>query len=123
MSRRGVLRSPLSLFLAVVVVLALSSLFSVTASVQPAKAAVPINRDLIKNIIYPTLGYPSITRCGDTFTVEFDPRDQDWSQGLPTLTEFQASVTTTNSTYPVTVTLPVQDFQVDYSTHWPEYSE
>ena len=123
MSRRGLTRSPLSLFVAIAVILAMSSLFGVMAQAEPAKAAVAINRDHIRNIIYPTLGYPSITPCGDTLTVEYDPRNQDWSQGLPTLMDFRASITTTNSAYPVTRTLEPLSFEVGYSSHWPEYSE
>ena len=84
---------------------------------------VPINRDRIKQVIYPTLGYPAIIKCGEHLTLEFDPRNQDWSKALPQITEFQVSVTTTNSDYPVTRVFPVKDFTVGFSTHWPEYSQ
>ena len=82
-----------------------------------------INRDRIKQVIYPTLGYPAIIKRGEHLTLEFDPRNQDWSKALPQITEFQVSVTTTNSDYPATRVLPVKDFTVGFSTHWPEYSQ
>ena len=87
------------------------------------KGPVPINRDRIKQVIYPTLGYPAITKGGEHLTLEFDPRNQDWSKALPQITGFQVSVTTTNSDYPATRVLPVKDFTVGFSTHWPEYSQ
>ncbi len=87
-----------------------------------ARAAVPINRDRIKQVIYPTLGYPAIEKCGEALTLEFDPRNQDWSKGLPHITGFEVTVTTTNAAYPVTRTLPVDSFTIGFSTHWPEYS-
>ncbi len=83
---------------------------------------VPINRDRIKQVIYPTLGYPAIIRCGERLTLEFDPRNQDWSKALPQITGFQVSVTTTNKAYTATRVLPVKDFTVGFSAHWPEYS-
>ena len=110
--------------LCILLVVALSGLFTLLAWGTPAaSAAVPINRNRIKNVIYPTFGFPSITRCGDTLTVEFDPRDQNWSAPLPTLTDFTASLTTSNSNYPVTEKLQLQDFGTGFSTHWPEYSQ
>ena len=36
---------------------------------------VPINRDRIKQVIYPTLGHPAIIKCGEHLTLEFDPRN------------------------------------------------
>ncbi|MBN1288419.1 MAG: metallophosphoesterase [Actinobacteria bacterium] len=83
----------------------------------------PINRDRIKQVIYPTLGYPAIIKHGEHLTLEFDPRNQDWSKALPQITGFQVLVTTTNSVYPATRVLPVRDFTVGFSTHWPEYSQ
>jgi Calcineurin-like phosphoesterase/IPT/TIG domain len=84
---------------------------------------VAINRDRIKQVIYPTLGYPAIIKCGEQLTLEFDPRSRDWSKALPQITGFRVSVTTTNSAYPVTRVLPVKDFTVGFSVHWPEHSE
>lgn len=84
---------------------------------------VPINRDRIEQVIYPTLGYPEIIKHGERLTIEFDPRKQDWSKALPQITGFQVSVTTTNSAYPATRVLPVEDFTVGFSTRWPEYSQ
>ncbi|MBU1670577.1 MAG: IPT/TIG domain-containing protein [Actinobacteria bacterium] len=116
------MKKTLSLFLAAA--LAAGMLSGLLLLAPPAvRAAVPINRNLIKNVIYPTLGYPAIVRCGRTLTIEFDPRDQDWSQALPHLTDFEVSVTTTNSAYPLTSTLPVEEYTVGFSTHWPEYSQ
>ena len=83
----------------------------------------PINRDRIRQVIYPTIGYPVIVKCGERFTLEFDPRNQGWGKALPRITDFQVSVTTTNSTYPITRSLSVEDFTVGFSTHWPEYSQ
>jgi len=83
---------------------------------------VPINRDHIRQVIYPTLGFPAIIKSGEHLTLEFDPRDQDWSKGLPQLTGFHVAAATTNSAYPATRELPIEDFTVGYSTHWPEYS-
>jgi hypothetical protein len=88
-----------------------------------AKAAVPINRDRIKNLIYPAFGYPAIIKSGEQLTVEFDPRDQNWSLPLPQYVQFQVNITTTNSKYPLTQSLPVEGFWIDYSQKWPEYSQ
>lgn len=82
-----------------------------------------INRDRIKNVIYPTFGYPSITKLGERMTIEFDPRDQDWNKPLPELDEFRVTATTTNSQYPLVETLKVNYFYIAYSTRWPEYSQ
>ena len=84
---------------------------------------VPINRDRVKQVIYPTLGYPAIIKRGEHLTLEFDPRNRDWSKGLPRVTGFEVSVTTTNSAYPATRVLPLKDFTVGFSTRWPEYSQ
>ena len=108
-----------SLFVPLVFLLAV---LTVLLPAQPARAAVPIDRDLIKQIIYPTLGYPAIIKGGEELTIEFDPRNQDWSAALPQMSEFQVSATTTNSLHPVTRTLPVEHFAVGYSARWPEYS-
>jgi len=83
---------------------------------------VPINRDRIRQVIYPTLGHPAIIKGGEPLTLEFDPRDQDWNKALPQITGFQVSVVTTNSAYPLTRVLPVEDFTVGFSRRWPEYS-
>ena len=69
----------------VVAVVLLGGNIMLLATGAPAQAAVQIDRDRIKNVIYPTFGYPSITRCGDNMAIEFDPRDQDWSKPLPEL--------------------------------------
>jgi hypothetical protein len=83
----------------------------------------PINRDRIKQVIYPSLGFPAIIKRGERLTLEFDPRNQEWSKALPQITGFQVSVTTTNSAYPVTRVLPVKYFTIGFSAHWPEYSK
>jgi 3',5'-cyclic AMP phosphodiesterase CpdA len=83
---------------------------------------VPIDRNRIKQVIHPTLGYPEIIERGGSLTIEFDPRNRDWSKALPRITGFQVSVATTNSACPATRVLPVKDFTVGYSTRWPEYS-
>lgn len=88
-----------------------------------ASAAVPINRDRVKNVIFPTLGFPAIVKCGEQFTLEFDPRNQDWSKPLPQYVEFQVSGVTTNDRYPLTETFPVEHFTIGYSQTWPEYSQ
>jgi hypothetical protein len=122
MSRSGTLKSLVSRVLIILLLaVALSGVLTVIAA-QTASAAVPINRSRITYLIYPTIGYPAIVKCGDMFTIEFDPRAQNWSQGLPSMGNFQVSATTTNSASPVTKTLPVDNVQIDYSTHWPEYS-
>jgi 3',5'-cyclic AMP phosphodiesterase CpdA len=84
---------------------------------------VPINRNRIKQVIYPLLANPAIIKRGERLTLEFDPRDQDWNKPLPLITGFEVSVTTTNSTFPATRALPVKDFTVGFSDHWPEYSQ
>jgi hypothetical protein len=83
---------------------------------------VPINRDRIKQVIYPTLGCPAIIRRGERLTLEFDSRNRDWGKALSLITGFQVSVTTTNSVYPANRVLPVKYFTVGFSAHWPEYS-
>jgi hypothetical protein len=83
---------------------------------------VPINRDRIKQVIYPTLGYPAMIEHGGRLTLEFDPRNRDWSKALPHITGFQVSVTSTNSAYPANRDLPVKHFTAGFSSHWPEYS-
>ena len=106
----------------VVAVVLLGGNIMLLATGAPAQAAVQIDRDRIKNVIYPTFGYPSITRCGDNMAIEFDPRDQDWSKPLPELDEFRVTATTTNSQYPLVETLKVNYYYIAYSQKWPEYS-
>lgn len=86
-------------------------------------ATIPINRDRIKQVIYPSFGNPAILRCCDQLTVEFDPRDQNWNSPFPVFEEFKAFLRTSNGAYPVTKMLRVDSFTVGYSTHWPEYAQ
>ena len=103
--------------LSVVIALALLiPALAVLLPAAPAQAAVTIDRDRIKQVIYPTFGYPAIIKGGEELTIEFDPRNQDWSKALPHISEFEVSATTTNSIYPITRTLPVEHFAVGYST-------
>ena len=53
----------------VVAVVLLGGNVMLLARSEPAQAAVTINRDRIKNVIYPTFGYPSITKCGEGMTI------------------------------------------------------
>ncbi len=108
--------------IAAVLAVSTLSLVAVPAPEQ-AQAAVPINRNRIKQVIYPTFGFPQIARCGDQFTLEFDPRDQDWSQPLTVLSGFTVFINTSNSSYPVQRQLRVDSYSVGYSAHWPEYSQ
>ncbi|MHB8896880.1 MAG: hypothetical protein ACYC99_17135, partial [Candidatus Geothermincolia bacterium] len=107
----------------VLLILVLSGALTLFAQATPAAAAVPINRDRIKQVLYPTLGNPAIVKCGTVFTLEFDPRNQDWSKALPSLTEFEATLTTSNSKYPITEPMTVEHYRVGYSSNWPEYSQ
>jgi hypothetical protein len=81
-----------------------------------------INRDRIKKLIYPTLGFPAIIKQGGRLTIEFDPREREWDRALPQLVGFEVVATTTNSTYQATRVLPVKDFTIGFSGHWPEYA-
>ncbi len=107
----------------VVAIVLLFPALAVMLPPTPALAAVEIDRDRIKQVIYPTFGYPAIIKGGEELTIEFDPRNQDWSKGLMEMTDFEVSATTTNSVFPVTRALPLEHFSVGYSTHWPEYSQ
>ncbi len=77
----------------------------------------------ITKLIYPTLGNPSITKSGNNFTVEFDPREQNFDQPFIPLYAFQAEVRSSNDKYPVIKKLPVFSFKVGYSSRWPEYKK
>ena len=107
---------------ALVIVLALAMMTLVPAPRQ-AHAAVTIDRNHVKQVIYPTFGYPQISRCADRFTIEFDPRDQDWSQPLPAMVDFTVYVNTSVSDYPINRQLRVDSFRTGYSTRWPEYAQ
>ncbi|MEW6554145.1 MAG: DUF5719 family protein [Actinomycetota bacterium] len=110
---------------AIVAVLLAATVLSLLAVPRPerAAAAVPIDRNRIKQVIYPTFGYPQISRCGDQFTLEFDPRDQDWSQPLTILDGFTVFANASNTPYAVHRQLRVDSFSVGYSARWPEYSQ
>lgn len=77
----------------------------------------------IKQLIYPTLGNPCIIESGDDFTVEFDPREQEFEKPFEEVSGFKVRATSSNDPYPVEMDLPVESFQVGYSTQWPEYGE
>jgi hypothetical protein len=116
-------KSPGRLFVSFLLVFLLAGSGLLLLLPGPVSAAVPINRDRVKNVIYPTLGFPAIVKTGGQLTVEFDPRNQDWSQPLPQLVEFQVEVLTTNDQFPVTQVLPVEQYTLGYSATWPEYSQ
>src|SRR5665647_3703422 len=94
-----------------VVFIALIGLLLPAVSTQPAKAALPlIGRQTpvkITKLIYPTFGNPVIKKKGESFTIEFDPRDRNnhWGATFPTCTNFAVPVTSTNDAYPITRSL------------------
>jgi len=110
---------------AIVTAFLAAAVFSLWAAPAPQKAlaAVPIERNRIKQVIYPTFGFPHIARCVDQFTVEFDPRDQDWSKPIANIVDFTVYANTSNSSFPVRRQLRVDSFSIGYSTHWPEYAQ
>jgi hypothetical protein len=52
----------------------------------------------IRKLIYPTIGNPAIVKKGTSFTIEWDPREQNFNTMpvLPTCTDFSVLATTTN---------------------------
>ena len=74
----------------------------------------------ITRLIYPTFGNPAIVRAGSEFRVEFDPRAGSFSGNLPTMTDFEVSVRSTNEAYPYTGSLEVGSFGAGDSERWPE---
>ncbi|MCX5973285.1 MAG: metallophosphoesterase, partial [Coprothermobacterota bacterium] len=90
---------------------------------SPGEAPVPIDRNRINQVIYPSFGNPAILRCGDQLTIEFDPRDQNWSLPFPVYQEFSAFLRTSNGSFPLTKTLRVDGFTIGYSAQWPEYAQ
>ena len=82
-----------------------------------------IERNRVRNVIYPLLACPAIVKQGDRLTIEYDPRDQHWDKPLPLITAFEVSVKATNCARPLTRELPVKRVEVGFSSHWPEYAE
>ena len=75
----------------------------------------------ITRLIYPTFGNPAIVKRGSEFTVEFDPRDQEFELPFVETSSFKVSVKTSHGKYPYTEEMPVRSSQVGYSSEWPEY--
>jgi hypothetical protein len=67
--------------------LALAGLLLPVVGTQTAKASVPLiglqTPIKITKLIYPTFGNPAIKKKGDSFTLEFDPRDRNAHWTVP----------------------------------------
>ena len=112
--------APSKQLLVIAILLALVGVYLlVIPSPERAGAQNPDYMDRIKYVIYPTIGFPAIIECGSSFIIEFDPRNQDFTQPFVTMKAFEVSVTTSNGDYPVTRTLPVESYEKGYSNRWP----
>jgi 3',5'-cyclic AMP phosphodiesterase CpdA len=76
----------------------------------------------ITRLIYPTLGNPALAPRGTRVVIEYDPREQEFNRRFEQVAAFKAVITSTNDPFGVTVELPVEWFEVDYSRRWPEYA-
>ena len=72
----------------------------------------------ITRLIYPTLGNPAIKERGESFTIEYDPREGVGSQAIPEITAFNVTVSSTNDKYPYKAELPITSFEVKSSEVW-----
>ena len=72
----------------------------------------------ITKLIYPTLGNPAIKERGESFTIEYDPREGVGTQSIPEITAFKVTVSSTNDKYPYTAEIPVTSFEVKVSEVW-----
>ncbi|MFH1150757.1 MAG: IPT/TIG domain-containing protein [Actinomycetota bacterium] len=109
----------LRVLVAVLVLLALSGAANLMLFAPEAFAATGVtdNRK-IKQLIYPTIGNPKIIKTGDAFDIEWDPRAISGGE-LPTIPDFEVTVTNTNDPNPVTKELTVNSFTAASSTAWP----
>lgn len=82
-----------------------------------------INRKRIRQLIYPTIGFPAIVGTGERLVLEFDPRDRDWGLPLPTLTGFKVTAISSNHEHAESILLPVRSVSVGFSRRWPRYAE
>jgi hypothetical protein len=125
-------KTNLRVIVSFVSILALTAvLFTGLIGVQEAKAA-PVTIGLqssgkITKLIYPTFGNPAIKKKGETFVIEFDPREGvRWIPPenldplpIPSCTNFAVSATSTNDPYPITKTFTVVSSGLGYGTQWP----
>ena len=91
-------------------------------NIAPSKLGVH-NDPMITMLVYPTFGNPAIVEKGASLTLEFDPRERDFDEGLIELHEFEVTAVTSNDPYPMTESLPVVSSDVGCSSRWPEYGE
>lgn len=121
-------RAGRGLLVGIAVVLAIAVLWAVVPGpgtrAQSEGAEPVINRNKIKELIYPTFGFPEIMTVDEYLVVEFDPRDQDWTKPLPELVEFEAVITPSSNSNIEPIPLEYMNyFEIDYSSRWPEYSQ
>lgn len=112
------------------VLLALMGLLLPIVGTQTAKASIPIiglqTPIKITKLIYPTFGNPVIKKKGESFIIEFDPRDRNAHWDVPhppACTNFAVTITSTNDPYPITRSLPVTSAVLGYSNQWPGQNE
>jgi len=89
----------------------------------PASTLGILNRPMIRELIYPTLGNPAIIKKGEKLTIEYDPREQHFNKGFVELVDFEVRAKSTNDPFSITRELPVVSPVVGYSNRWPEYGE
>jgi len=77
----------------------------------------------IKQIIYPTLGYPCIVRAGEEFTMEVDFTQNDPAAAQAQSVEnWRVSIATSNAYVPYRADLEVTGAELGTSERWPEGS-
>jgi len=77
----------------------------------------------ITKLIYPTFGNPAIALKGSNLVVEFDPREQDFTDQFEAVSGFKARAKTSNGAMSVTESLPVVSASIGYTSRWPEYAQ
>ena len=110
----------ISVSLATILVLALALPAMVAFSPPAAQAAI---NSRITRLIYPTFGYPQMVKAGDSFTLEFDFRQDVPGNPLPSAVEgWQVSIRGVNDYTAYQSDLPVLSYDLGNSLRWPQGS-
>ncbi len=77
----------------------------------------------ITKLIYPTFGFPQLSKTGSNFTLEFDFRQDNPSIPLPSdVDNWEVSISGSNDYTPFTADLPILSVDFGMSQRWPQGS-
>jgi hypothetical protein len=113
-------RGLIQLWLCVVLVLSLALGVTLATSSRDALGTINVR---ISRLIYPTFGYPQLAKSGDSFTLEFDFRQDVPGNPLPSeVSDWQVTIRSVNDYTPYQADLQVLSYDLGNSLRWPQGS-